>query len=311
MFGPTAVGKSSFVYSLFGTSCEIINADSRQVYRHLDIGTAKPTPDERKQFRHHLIDIRDPDEQFHAGDFVRCALDAARESYERGNLPIVVGGTAFYLKCLMYGLAPVPPSSQVVRERLSAEYASQGSEAMYERLEAVDPVYARAISRRDPLRIVRALEVFEISGRPLSSFEVPAGKRTDFSFFQAGLTLERDVLYERINARVESMFEEGLVDEVKRCIAMGYGKDDPGMKGIGYAEFFHMQSGCRTLLDVAELIQRNSRRFAKRQLTFFRAFADVCWYEPRERRRFVNDLAKFLEETLPPQFNDATIFRQD
>ncbi len=163
----------------------------------------------------------------------------------------------------------------------------------------IDPAYANKVGDADTLRIIRALEVYEATGRPLSSFEVPESPSRDFAFFLAGLTLERDELYERIEIRVDGMFDRGLVCEVKSLLGMGYTFDDPGMKGIGYREFEAMLSGCMTLHDVRDLIKRNTRRFAKRQMTFFKSFPGVCWFSTAKKNEFKAALDKFLEDKLP------------
>jgi tRNA dimethylallyltransferase len=239
---------------------------------------------------------------------VKLAEEAIRVTYARGKVPVVVGGTAFYLKNLIYGLAPAPPSSKVVRERLKTELTKFGLEAMYERLVSVDPAYARTITPHDNLRIVRALEVYESSGKPLSSFGVPSEKNPGYAFFLAGISLDRGELYRKIDARVDAMFEQGLADEVKRCIALGYGPEDPGMKGIGYAEFFLARRGCCNLTGTRDLIKKNSRRFAKRQLTFFRSFAETVWFRPDETERFRIMLLTFLEGTHSGDFDPNGIF---
>jgi tRNA dimethylallyltransferase len=302
IFGPTGVGKSDFIYSLFGSACEIINADSQAVYKYLDIGTAKPQKSILETIPHHLVDIIDPREQFHVGEFVRSAVSASEDIYRRNKIPIVAGGTAFYLRNLIFGLSEAPPSNEEIRSKLKDECKERGLTALYERLMHIDPQYAKKIGGSDTMRILRALEVYEASGNPLSSFKVPEqNKRTDL--FLAGLQMKREELIERIDARVDRMFEQGLVNEIKGLMKMGYSFDDPGMKSIGYKEFRAMQKGCLTLADTKELIKSNTRRFAKRQMTFFRSFKGVEWFEPHEKERFKARLEDFLNQSLEPGFN--------
>jgi tRNA dimethylallyltransferase len=308
VFGPTAVGKSDFVYSTFGSICEIINSDSQQVYKYIDIGTAKPDKEILRKIPHHLIDIIDPKQQFHSGEFVRQALDIAHEVYSRKKVPIIVGGTAFYLKNLIFGLSEAPPSDKLIRTKLLSECKSAGLCALYERLEKIDPLYASKIGPSDKQRILRALEVYEASGIPLSSFDAKSGQVDDFTFFLAGLNIEREKLYEKINRRVDMMFEEGLISELKRLLSSGYTFEDPGMKGIGYSEFLVFQKGCMTIGMLKELIKRDSRRFAKRQMTFFRSFAGVRWFHPDDNESFKSQAFQFLTENLPSDFDLYNLF---
>jgi tRNA dimethylallyltransferase len=279
LFGPTAVGKTELVERL-AASCsrlEIVNADSMQVYRYLDIGTAKPSPALRKAVPHHLIDIVNPDVQFDAGQFVRRAERAVEEIRARGGLPLLCGGTAYYLRSFICGLAQAPASDPGVRRQLKEELARRGLAALLEELGRADPVTRAAVANADSYRVLRALEVYRGSGRPLSSFVNPDMPREDYSFLILGLARERVELYRRIDARVEGMFAAGLPDEMAGLLARGYGPADPGLRGIGYREFFQMQRGCWTLSDLREAIQRDSRRFAKRQITFFKSLPGVEW----------------------------------
>ena len=248
-----------------------------QVYRHMDVGTAKPSPEARTRLPHHMVDVVDPTEQFNAGRFVKAAEDLARQIRDRGRVPVIAGGTAFYITSFLYGLPESPPADAAARDRLRAQEAKEGIGALYRTLEARDPAGAARIQPNDPYRIMRALEVLESTGRSLFSYRWPRTPRAEFQFLIIGLEREREELYRRIDARVNAMFAQGLVEEVKALLAMGFGPGDPGMRGIGYRELLAMRAGCQTFAEVRELIARNSRRYAKRQLTFFRAVADVCW----------------------------------
>ena len=284
----------------------MINADSMQVYRRMDIGTAKPSHSVLAHIPHHLIDVVDPCEQFNAGHFVHQADTCVTDICGRKKIPVLSGGTAFYLKNFIFGLPHAPPGSKRIRDKLTIMAQGKGGHLyLLDELKSVDPPTAARLNENDIYRIVRALEVYRLTGRALSSFEVPAIPRRQYSFLIIlppwrqysfliiGLRRDRNDLYDRINRRVEEMFAKGLVKEVKDLISSGYGPDDPGMRAIGYREFFRMQRGCRTLADTSELIKRNSRRFAKRQIAFFKALQDVRWYHPDEYSNIQNSIEEF------------------
>ena len=296
LFGPTASGKTAILRKLFNSQkgassvnlrAEVISADSMQVYRGMDIGTAKPSAEEMEALPHHLIDICDPSQQFNAGDFVRLADEACLEIAGRGWLPVVSGGTGFYLKNFIMGLSEAPPSDKNIREQLKAELREKGAAALMEELALCDTVSAGRIHINDEYRLLRALEVHRTSGRALSSFEVSAGeKRSVFRFVIIGLSRPREELYRRINLRCEEMFRLGLPEEVRSLFKAGFTPDDPGMKAIGYREFFvesDEEPGTwrlsQDLEGVRALIAQNSRRYAKRQITFFASLPDVKWID--------------------------------
>lgn len=294
IFGPTGVGKTDLLAGLLSGRAEIISADSMQIYRGMDIGTAKPSGPVRLKIPHHLIDIREPQEQFSVADFVGLAEGLIRDITRRGKIPIVSGGTAYYFRNLLFGLSEAPPGDAGIRARVEAEYAARGLEAMNRRLREVDPEAAARIAPRDKYRVLRALEVYEAAGRPLSSFAVPQKPREDLRFLVIGLSRGREDLYRRIEDRVDLMFAEGLPGEVSRLLAMGYGESDPGMRGIGYREFLVMRrAGCLRLKDIKDLIKRNSRRYAKRQMTFFKTLPEVVWKRPDEGEEILRLIRKF------------------
>ena len=305
LFGPTASGKTNVLLRLFNHGTEVVSADSMQVYRGMDIGTAKPSAQEREQLPHHLIDIRNPDEQFNAGDFVRLALEAIGDIARRGAFPVVCGGTGFYLKNLILGLPESPPADEAIRAALKGELREKGAAALMEELASGDPVSAGRIHLNDTYRLLRALEVLRLSGRPLSSFgvsgrgrdshggtgdtentEVLRGggiNRINCRFLVVGISRPREELYRRIDARCADMFEQGLPDEVRKLYDMGYTPRDPGLRAIGYREFF-VQDGDEYRLSsdipgVQALVAQNSRRYAKRQITFFASLPGVQWLE--------------------------------
>lgn len=282
--GPTATGKSALGIAIgerFGG--EIIGADSVQIYRYLDIGSAKPTQEERRRLPHHLIDFMDPADPYTAADFRRDALAAIEGIVDRGRLPIVVGGTALYVRALLRGLCPAPPADSEIREALAQRAATEGWPALHRQLAELDPEAANRIHPNDRVRIERALEVVIATGRPLSDIQSRhAFASSDLASLQIGLDLPRDVLFERIDARVEWMFEQGWVEEVESLLARGY---DPGLKplqAIGYRDVVRLIDGEWSREDAIQRIQRDTRRFAKRQLTWMRKEEDILWCDPRD-----------------------------
>ena len=295
LLGATAVGKSALleqlVSHLAAYRAEVINADSRQVYRGMDIGTAKPSRRLRGSLPHHLIDVVDPDVQFTAGHFVRAAERLVEQIRGRGGIPLVAGGAAFYLWSFLHGLSAAPPADAELRRELQARARKEGAAALHRELELHDPDTASRLPAGDTNRIVRALEVHRITGQPLSSFRSPGAARRDYTVLVLGLRRERPELYSRIDRRVEQMFAAGLATEVASLRARGYRSDTPGMRSIGYAEFFREVSPQAR----RDLIQRNSRRFAKRQLTFFRRFPNVVWFPAADAGGVAATLQRFLK----------------
>lgn len=293
VFGPTAVGKTDFLLH-FEHIAEIINSDSLQVYRHMSIGTAKPDNSVTCRIPHHLIDCIDPDDEFSAGDFVREADRLCQEIYSHGKLPVISGGTGFFLKNFIYGLPSAPASSKEIRIQLQKRLEKEGLEALREELHSKDPESWERIKPLDSYRILRALEVFYSSGSPLSDFKLPDTVRSGYRFLLIGLIRDRAELYERINGRVEAMFRAGLPEEYKKLRAMGYRSACPGLSAIGYREFSLMEElGSLTLNDVKELIKQNSRNYAKRQITFFKALPDVHWMHPDQWQDAVEMVSNF------------------
>jgi len=293
VFGPTAVGKTDFLLH-FEHIAEIINSDSLQVYRHMSIGTAKPDNSVTSRIPHHLIDCIDPDDEFSAGDFVREADRLCQEIYSHGKLPVISGGTGFFLKNFIYGLPSAPASSKEIRIQLQKRLEKEGLEALREELHSKDPESWERIKPLDSYRILRALEVFYSSGSPLSDFKLPDTVRSGYRFLLIGLIRDRAELYERINGRVEAMFRAGLPEEYKKLRAMGYRSACPGLSAIGYREFSLMEElGSLTLNDVKELIKQNSRNYAKRQITFFKALPDVHWLHPDQWQDAVEMVSNF------------------
>jgi tRNA dimethylallyltransferase len=247
-----------------------------QAYRGMDIGTAKPGPELLAILPHRLIDILDPSEQYTAGDFVRLADAACAEIAAAGKLPVVSGGTGFYVRNFICGMPSAPPAEPGLRAQVARDRGEKGEAALREELAALDPESAARIHPRDLYRLTRAVEVLRATGRPLSDFAAPAVAREGRSFLVLGVERPREELLRRIDARVDAMFAAGLPAEVEALRAAGYGPGDPGMKAIGYGEFLEPGSG-----DIRERIKLDSRRYAKRQMTYFRALPGIAWIEPK------------------------------
>lgn len=297
VLGPTAVGKSRVAVDLalrFGG--EVISGDSIQVYRGFDIGTDKPGPDERRGVPHHLIDIVDPEIQYTAADFVRDALAAAREIAARGRLPIVAGGTGLYLKALVDGLFPGPGRDPAVRAALEAEAAEKGLDALFRRLEAVDPEYARKVRGRDRVRIIRALEVHAATGRPISEhFRATRSPVEGHRLVRIGLELDRPALCRRIDERVERMFARGLVEEVRGLLERGVPEGCPAFRALGYSHILRLVRREITLPEAIALTKTDTRQYAKRQMTWFRKMAEVAWFSPDDRAGLERHLQNRLQ----------------
>jgi tRNA dimethylallyltransferase len=279
--GPTAAGKTAAALDLARHfQMEIISADSRQVYRLMDIGTAKPTREERASVPHHLLDVAWPDEPFDAARYAELAASAIDVIRTRDRLPVVVGGTGLYLRALAGGLVDLPRIDPQIREHLQQQATAAGSAALHRRLAAVDPEGARLLHRNDQVRIVRALEVFEQTGRPLSSWQRAHGFRSGrYRLLKIGLAPERDELYRSIDARAAAMFASGLIEETAALLAAGYLPQLKALQTIGYREVIRLVQGECSSSEALAGVQQATRRYAKRQLTWFRADAEIIWVD--------------------------------
>jgi tRNA dimethylallyltransferase len=297
ILGPTGVGKSRTAVGLAPTfGGEIINGDSIQVYRGFDIGTDKPSAEDRRGVPHHLIDTVEPDVQFTAADFVREALRAAAEIIGRGGVPLVVGGTGLYLKALVDGLFPGPARDPALRAGLEAEAREKGLDVLFRKLEEIDPAYARKVRSRDRIRIIRALEVYRLTGRPLSGhFPETRSPTGGFNVIKIGLRLERDSLYRRIEERVERMFARGLVDEVRGLLRDGLSRDAPPFRALGYRHVLKYLDGGFSLEEAKALTKLDTRHYAKRQETWFKKMSGVVWFSPDDGRGLEQHLQKQLK----------------
>lgn len=296
LFGPTAVGKTALLFNVFSKGFEVVNADSVQVYRRLDIGSAKATAEERAAVPHHLIDIREPWEGFSVGDFIALADEAAAGIRARGNVPVLCGGTAYYFKHFLCGLSGSPKSDPAVRARVQALIEEKGLARCHRLLEERDPASAARIHPHDGYRISRALEVCLAGEGVLSDYKIPTGVRNGMDVLSIGLRRPKEEMDRRITDRVAKMFDDGLVDEIKGLLALGASRSWPSMKAIGYQEFlWALETGEAGLDGIAARIASDSIRYAKRQRVFFNSFADVVWTDPDDLDRVREVVAAFLD----------------
>lgn len=296
ILGPTAVGKSKLAIELAKKlDGEIISADSMQVYFGMDIGTAKPSREELEEVPHHLINIIPPDKNWSVSDFVTNARSIIEDIVKRGKLPIVVGGTGLYLNALIEGYAfPVIEANKEIRERLEGEAKSFGSLHLYERLKKVDPDSASNIHYNDLKRIIRALEVFEMTGKPISQLKSKDEENLPYETVIVGLDMDRKKLYERIEERIDGMLKAGLIDEVKGLITEGYDKKLTSMQAIGYKEVAEHLHGKYTYDELVNILKQNTRNFAKRQMTWFRRFKNVNWFDVEKLN--IGDIIKLIKK---------------
>jgi tRNA dimethylallyltransferase len=282
ILGPTAAGKTALALALAHESGgEIISADSMQVYRFLDVGTAKPTPQEQSLVKHHLIDVVNPDERFNAAMFIRLAHGTIGKLNDAGKPVFVVGGTGLYIKALLGGLFEGPDADEDLRKLYRQELKQFGNTYLYEKLKERDEQAAAQIDRNDIPRIIRALEVLELCG--LSIVEKQKAHHFGDNLYDAikiGLMMERTELYKRIDQRTETMIEDGLVDEVERLFSMGYHETLKPMQALGYKHIARLIKGSCNLTDAVKMIKRDTRHFAKRQMTWFGRDREIEWFAP-------------------------------
>lgn len=283
--GPTASGKSDLALRLaHAVDAEIVNADSMQIYRGLDIGTAKPSPGQRAEIRHHLIDVADPDQSFSAADYSAAADVAIRDIVLRGKRVVVVGGTGLYIRALVSGLVDSPSGAGEIRQSLQDEAGRIGNSAMLERLRQVDPELAAGLHPNNLVRIIRALEVYRLTGIPLSRYQKEHAFATRrYNTLQFAISVDRELLYKRIDERVDRMLATGLLKEVDSLLAAGFGRDLKSMRSIGYKEAAAHLHGELSSEETIRLIKRDTRHYAKRQLTWFKSDPDILWFEYPEK----------------------------
>jgi len=302
LIGPTAVGKTALSLALAERfSCEIVGLDSMQIYRHMDIGTAKATLEERARAPHHLLDVIEPDEEYHVARYVADATQACREIIARGNRPLLVGGTGLYLKGLLEGLFEIPAVPESVRASLRQRLTEEGRAVLFDELGLCDPESASRIHANDTHRLLRALEIFQATGRSWSEHLREHQIRPALTkVLRIGLLCERDALYERINLRVERMVAEGLLGEVEKLLAMGYDPSLKAMQSIGYRHMLQYLQGQWDWDETLFLLARDTRRYAKRQMTWFGNDPNIHWFAPTETEAIFNCVEGFLMPSLSP-----------
>ncbi|MEM9932629.1 MAG: tRNA (adenosine(37)-N6)-dimethylallyltransferase MiaA [Bacteroidota bacterium] len=294
--GPTGVGKTSLSITLakrYGSP--ILSCDARQVYTGMDIGTAKITVVEREDIPHHFIDILPVDQPFTVGQFEQKAEDLLADLFKHQPVVIAVGGSTLYFHTLWYGLDEIPEVKPAVREALRREWEVSGLTPLLTELQEADPLTYETIDRNNHVRVLRALEVFRSSDQPISAFRTQSEKESTYQHIKIGLKMDRELLYKRINNRVDQMLEAGLVMEVEQLLQAGYNLEHQAMRTIGYQEIVHYLQGDYPLEEAIRLIKRNSRRYAKRQMTFYRRYKDILWFEADETSSILSKIAQQIE----------------
>jgi len=296
LVGPTASGKSHLGILLAERlNGEILSADSRQMYRYLNIGTAKPSAEELQKIPHHFIDILDPPQSYNAGEFGLQAREKISQLLLQQKQPILVGGSGLYVRAVIDGFFDGPGKNTEVREQLEREAKEYGNEAMLEKLRAVDPVSAATMTPTRLHRIIRALEVFQLTGKPISELHSEQESAPPFSVVQFGLEWNRKELYRRINERVEWMLNAGLIKEVEGLLEKGFDKTMNALNTVGYKEVFEYLDGKISYDEMKRLIQRNTRHYAKRQLTWFRADKRIVWMPVNEKTNWDRMVDRIVE----------------
>lgn len=299
--GPTGIGKTRTAIHLAQQfKGEIIGADSMQIYRRMNIGTAKPTPAERARVRHHMVDMIDPDTPYDAARYARDAWDVVRILHERGVVPVLAGGTGLYIKALIYGLFNSRPPASDIRRDLEQLADAHGAAYLHKKLTVCDPQAAAGIHINDRFRIIRALETYQATGRPISAHQqAHRFAQPRFATFKIGLTMPRADLYARIDQRVDQMVAEGLLEEVRGLLAQGYDADLKSMQSIGYRHMLdHLHNGV-DWEETLRRLKRDTRRYAKRQFTWFRADPDIRWIATDELASLQPALKSFLATGQP------------
>lgn len=296
--GPTAVGKTKASIGLAkALNGEIISADSMQVYKYMDIGSAKIRPEEMQGVKHYLVDVLDPEDEFHVVRFQQMAKQAMEEIYAKGKIPIVVGGTGFYIQALLYDIDFTESNEDTAyRDELEHLASEKGADYLHEMLREVDPASAETIHANNVKRVIRALEFYKLTGQKISEHnEKERAKESPYDFCYFVLNDDRKLLYDKIDQRIDLMLKEGLLEEVEALRQKGYTKDMVSMQGLGYKEILDYLNGECTLEEAIYILKRDTRHFAKRQLTWFRRERDVIWINKNE---YHHDEEKILDVML-------------
>jgi tRNA dimethylallyltransferase len=307
IIGPTAVGKTKLSIEMAKKyNGEIISGDSMQIYRGMDIGTAKIKTDEMEGVPHHLIDIRDPDESFSVAEFQQLVRAKITEIAQKGKLPIIVGGTGLYIQSVIYDYQfSDAAADEEFRRKLEEKVKDIGNDALYQELKELDPESAEQIHPNNVRRVIRALEIYHCTGKTMTEYQKEQTPDLLYQTALVGLTMEREMLYNRINERVDIMMEEGLLDEVKGLYENGL-RDCQSIQAIGYKEIYEYLDDRNTLDEAVENLKQNSRRYAKRQLTWFRNKMDVQWFDMSDVQNFtkkITEISQFVEGKLQVKSN--------
>jgi|UniRef100_UPI00404A9D30 tRNA dimethylallyltransferase len=290
--GPTAIGKTALAISLAKhLKTEIISADSRQFYREMNIGTAKPSEAELKEVKHHLINSHSVLDQFNAGDFEKESIELINKLFLDHDQVIMAGGSGLFINAVCDGFDQLPVASEEIRDQLNKLFTENGIEFLQERLKKIDPVYYEEVDIFNPQRIIRALEVFESTGKTFSSLRTNIKKQRPFKIVKIGLNTDRKKLYERINLRVDQMIKDGLIEEVESLKSFRHLNP---LNTVGYSEIFNYLDGKSTREEAIEKIKQNTRRFAKRQITWFNKSEDIKWFKPNELESIIKHLNSIL-----------------
>lgn len=290
--GPTAIGKTSIgVEVAKWLETEVISADSRQLYKEMSIGTAKPTLEEMQGIKHHFVDSHTIENLYSVGDFERDALDVLEKLFRKHDVVVVVGGTGLYIKALCEGLDEFPEVPLTLRDELNEIWHTEGIEPLQEKLKLLDPIYASQMDIQNPQRVVRALEICIGTGLPFSSFLSSSKKKRNFKVTKIGLNTERSKLFENINNRVDIMFKNGLLSEVENLFPL---RELNALQTVGYKEIFESLEGKISLEVAKELVKRNTRHYAKRQLTWFKKDQEITWFEPK----FDTELKNYIKNRM-------------
>ena len=291
--GPTAVGKTALAIDLaLWLQTEIISADSRQMYKEMTIGTAKPSEQELAQVKHHFIDSHTIKTLYSAGEFGRDAISRIEELHQNNRSVIAVGGSGLYLKALWEGFDEMPEVNPTLRSELNAVLEQVGLEPLLKELQSKDPIYFEEVDRKNGQRIIRALEVIRTTGNPFSSFRKKKENELPYANLKIGLNMERELLFDRINKRMDLMIDEGLFQEASELINF---RDHNALQTVGYSEIFNFLDGSYDKEEAIRLLKRNSRRYAKRQLTWFRKYEDIHWFEPNQ----IAEVKDLISKSLP------------
>lgn len=299
LIGPTAIGKTELSLELAETfDCEIVSVDSMQVYRYMDIGTAKASIEERERVPHHLIDIVNPDQNYDAAQFSKDATGVITDIHNRGKTPLVTGGTGLYLRALLYGIFPSAPSDEMIRAKLKKRLDEEGCSILHEELSACDYLSYEKINPNDTHRLIRALEVYQLTGKPwsqhLADHQAELTENRFKKILQIGLTTERQKLYEKINLRTDMMIKGGLQVEVEQLLERGFGPELKSMGSIGYKHMVNYLQGTWEKTKMVEMLARDTRRYAKRQFTWFSKDPKIKWMEPKNKSKVVYMVDKWI-----------------